>query len=164
MNLSVAVAKNWGIGCQGDLVFRIKDDLKRFRQLTTGKVVVMGRKTLESLKDGKPLPKRDNIVLSREAGLVIPGAIVCGSASETREVLKNYQPQDIFIIGGGDIYAQFLDDCKFAYITKVDATANADAFFPNIDEMPHWRLVEESQPMQQDGLRYSFCLYQNEKL
>ena len=164
MNLSVAVSRDWGIGCDGDLLFRIKDDLKRFKQLTTGKVVVMGRKTLESLKDGRPLPNRINIVLSRAAGLEIPGAVVCASVQEAREVLKDYPPEDVFIIGGGDIYLQFLEDCRYAYVTKVDAAIDADTFFPNIDQMPQWQLVEESEKMAQDGLCYTFCLYVNEKL
>ncbi|MCL1845950.1 MAG: dihydrofolate reductase, partial [Defluviitaleaceae bacterium] len=133
MNLSVAISSNRGIGCKNELLFRISEDLRHFRALTEGKIVVMGHNTLKSLPNGKPLPRRTNIVLSRQIGLKIPGAIVCNSLEALDKILHNYSPENIFIIGGEEIYSQLLNRCNVAYITKVDACPPADAFFPNID-------------------------------
>jgi len=160
MNLIVAVAKDWGIGCENQLLFRIPEDQKYFKKTTTGKVVVMGHNTFKSLPGGKPLKDRTNIVLSRDTALSIPGVVVCNS-SNLLEYLKNYAPQDIFIIGGAVIYSEFINLCQRAYVTKFDATTPADTFFPNIDEMPNWKLVDESAKKEHDGLVYKFCVYEN---
>ncbi|MCL1877314.1 MAG: dihydrofolate reductase [Defluviitaleaceae bacterium] len=163
MNLSVAVSADWGIGFENELLFRISEDLRHFRTLTLGKVIVMGHNTLKSLPGGKPLPGRTNIVLSRQEGLKIPDAIVCNSLTALDENLQNYSPENIFIIGGEEIYAQLLNRCRYAYITKVDACPPADAFFPNIDEMEDWRLAEESSEKFSNGISYKFCKYKHAK-
>lgn len=159
MNLSVAVSSNWGIGFENDLLFRIPEDLQRFREFTLGKVIVMGHNTLKSLSGGKPLPRRTNIVLSRQKSLEIPGAITCNSVEALDEILTKYSPEEIFICGGEKIYFELINRCKTAYITKVKACPSADTFFPNIDKMSEWRLSEESDEKKHENLSFKFCVY-----
>jgi len=159
MNLIVAVDKNWGIGCENKLLFSIPDDLKNFRKLTKGKVVVMGRRTLESLPGGLPLKDRTNIVLSRDKELQIPGAVVCNSIDNLLDELEKYDDENIFIIGGQTVYEELLDYCNTAYITEINAEFPADAFFPDITKMPNWVRVDESKRKEHEGIRYIFCEY-----
>jgi len=160
MNIVVAVSKSWGIGCENKLLFRIPSDMKHFKAITTGKVVVMGHSTFRSLPGSQPLKDRTNIVLSRDASLSIPGAIVCNSSDALFAELENYNTDDIFVIGGGVVYKDLLPHCNKAYITKTDANLNADTFFPNIDKMPEWKLINESAQEEYNGLAYRFCMYE----
>ena len=153
MNLIVAVSSNWGIGNNNDLLFRIREDLIRFKNITTGKVVVMGHNTYKSL--GKPLPNRVNIVLSRNTSLEIPGVVICDSI----QALEQQITEDAFVIGGEQIYRQLLHKCKFAFVTKVNAAPPANVFMPNLDELPQWKLVEESPINIFGNLEYSYCMY-----
>ena len=118
MNLIAAVDKNWAIGNKNQLLVRIPADQKFFRETTTGKVVVMGRKTLESFPNGLPLKNRTNIVLTRNPDYQVSGAVVVHDEQELRRVLENYSSEDIYIIGGETVYRQFLDECDVAHITK----------------------------------------------
>ena len=164
MNLIVAVSENWGIGKDNNLLFCIREDLMRFKEITLNKVVVMGHSTFKSLpKNRRPLKDRINIVLSRDTDLTIPGATVCYSLGHLYETLKAYDTDDIYIIGGEAVYTQLLNDCTRAYITKVQAVPQADTFFPNIEKLPNWQLVEESETMFFEGLAFSYCLYTNVK-
>lgn len=166
MNIIVNVDKNWAIGKGGALLFPIDADLKNFKRLTLNKIVVMGRKTLESLPGGKPLKDRRNIVLSK----TLPeteGLHVCRSTEELQQLLASQAfadmtGDDVFIIGGAAVYAQLLPLCTTAYITKVEAAAqNADAFFPNLDKMPEWRITETSE-LFQDKVKYRFVTYKRQ--
>ena len=157
MNLIVAVSENWGIGHKNELLFRISEDLQRFKKLTTGKVVVMGHNTFKSL--GKPLPDRINIVLSKTEK--IPGVITCNSLEELNLVLENYPPDDIFVIGGEKIYNLLLNRCKFAYVTKIEATPPADAFMPNLEKLENWQLTHEGLPEQQTEPVYRYNIFTN---
>ena len=160
MNIIVAVSANWGIGYEDQLLFHIREDQQFFRTMTLGKVVVYGRTTLASFRDAKPLPDRTNIVLSRNPELVIPGVTICHSIPQLSELLKLYPTEDVFIIGGESVYAQFLNACTTAYITKIDVAPPADTFFPNLDALPSWRLVDESEAkMDKKGRMYRFCTY-----
>jgi dihydrofolate reductase len=150
-NLLAAVSSEWGIGKDGQLLFHIPGDLPRFRERTLGKVVVMGRGTLESLPGGKPLPGRVNLVLSSRGEIKTP--------AQMREVLAAYPPEDVFIIGGGIIYREFLADCATAYITYVHAAPTADTSMPNLDEHPDWRVTEKTKPTTAGGLTYQFITY-----
>ena len=141
MNLIAAVDKNWAIGYQNKLLTSIPEDMKFFRQTTTGKVVVMGRKTLESFPGKKPLKNRTNIVLTKNPSYQAEGAIVVHSEDELREELKKYDSEDIFVIGGESIYRQLLDECDKAYITKIEYAYTADAYFPNLDEKEEWKIT-----------------------
>ncbi|MCL1787998.1 MAG: dihydrofolate reductase [Defluviitaleaceae bacterium] len=162
MNLIVAVsAKDWGIGCENALLFHIPEDMKYFRATTKGKVVVMGHSTFKSLPGGKPLKYRTNIVLSRDTSLSIPDVIVCNSMDALFAQLKNYDTNDVFVIGGAVIYAELLSHCQKAYITKIDAALPADTFFPNIDVMPNWTLTEASEVKEYEGIQFQFCVYEN---
>ena len=159
MNILVAVTSNWGIGCKNKLLFDIREDLQRFKEMTTGKVVVMGHNTLKSLPNGVALPNRVNIVLSRKTALTVPNAIVCNSTEQLFKTLETYPPEDVFVIGGQDIYFQLLNNCTHAYVTKIEATVDADTFFPNLDERNNWEICEESDTRESNGVYYRFCTY-----
>ena len=143
MNLIAAVDRNWAIGKNNELLVRIPMDQKFFRETTTGKVVVMGRKTLESFPNGLPLKNRTNIVLTHNPNYAVKDAIIVHSLDELHEELKKYNSEDIYVIGGEKIYEQLLDECDVAHITKIDYAYEADAFFPNLDENPDWEIVDE---------------------
>ena len=138
MNLIAAVDKNWAIGRNNKLLVSIPDDMKFFRETTTGKVVVMGRKTLESFPGKKPLKNRVNIVLTGDRSYQADGAVIVHDMEELHEELKKYPSEDIYVIGGESIYKQLLDECDVAHITKIDFAYEADAWFPNLDEKEEW--------------------------
>lgn len=161
MNLIAAVDKNWAIGMNNELLVHIPDDLKRFRRMTVGKVVVMGRKTLESFPGGKPLKERVNIVLSKDVTYQPEGVIVTHSMEELSEELKKYKSEDIFVIGGESIYRQLLEQCDTAYITRIDYAYQADAWFPNLEEAKMWQVAEEGEEQTYFDLEYHFVTYRN---
>ena len=163
MNLIAAVDKNWAIGCKNKLLVSIPADMKFFRETTTGKVVVMGRKTLESFPNGQPLKKRVNIVLTRDKNFKAGDAIIVHSMEELLEELKKYPSEDIYVIGGETIYKQLLDDCDVAHITKIDYAFEADAYFPNLDEMPEWKITQDSEEQTYFDLEYYFYKYEKNK-
>ncbi len=158
MNLIAAVDKNWGLGYRGQLLVRIPADLKLFRELTLNKVVVMGRKTLESLPGGQPLDKRTNIVLSRRC-LNQQGITQCKSLEDLLKVLAVYRPEDIFIIGGAQIYSQLLPYCSRAYITKIEKEFTADVFLPNLDKDEEWVIENPGELNFYDGIAFKYVLY-----
>lgn len=163
MNLIVAVDKNWAIGKNNELLVRIPADQKFFRETTTGKVVVMGRKTLESFPNGLPLKNRTNIVLTRNPNYQVKDAIVVHSMDELHEELKKYNSEDIFVIGGEKIYEQMLDECDIAHVTKINFAYDADAYFPNLDEKDDWELVGDSEEQTYFDLEFYFYLYKRKK-
>jgi len=153
-----AVSENWGIGKNGDLLFHIPEDMKLFRAVTSGHTVVMGRKTLLSFPDGKPLKNRNNVVLSRNAEFCPDGVTVFKNVNETLEYIKTLG-DEVFIIGGGEVYREFLPYCTKALITKVTAVPPADVFFPDLDSDPQWTLAEQSDEKEHDGLKFRFLTY-----
>ncbi|MCI8488779.1 MAG: dihydrofolate reductase [Lachnospiraceae bacterium] len=159
MNLIAAVDKNWAIGKDNKLLVRIPADQKFFRETTTGKVVVMGRKTLESFPNGLPLKNRTNIVLTRKPDYKVKDAIVVHSREELDEELKQYHTEDIYVIGGETIYRMLLDECDTAHITKIDYSYEADAYFPNLDELPEWEVTADSEEQTYFDLEYYFLKY-----
>lgn len=163
MNLIVAVDKNWGIGMNNKLLVSIPSDMKFFRQVTTGKVVVLGRKTLETFPNGLPLKNRTNIILSRDPEYKVKDATVVHSIEELKEELKKYEDDQIYIIGGGKIYEQMLPYCNVAHVTKIDYAFEADTFFPNLDEMPEWEVTETSDEQTYFDLEFSFNKYERKK-
>lgn len=163
MNLIAAVDKNWAIGNKNQLLVKIPADQKFFRETTTGKVVVMGRKTLESFPNGMPLKNRTNIVLTRDKSYKVKDAIVLHSLQELRRELKKYPSEDIYVIGGETIYRQLLDECDVAHITKIDFAYDADAYFPNLDEMPEWKITADSEEQTYFDLEYYFYKYEKVK-
>lgn len=160
MNLIVAVDKNWSIGNQDQLLVSIPEDKKLFREETMGKVIVMGRKTLESLPGKQPLYGRTNIVLTRNPDYKVKGAVVCHSLSEVLEELGRYPEEDCFIIGGQSIYEQFLPYCNTAHVTYIDYAYSADTYFPDLDQDPSWEMAAESDEQTYFDLCYTFRMYQ----
>ena len=160
MNLIVAVDRDWSIGKDGRLLVRIPADQQLFMRETTGKTVIMGRKTLESLPGGLPLAKRENIVLSKDESFRIKGASVARTVEEALELVKNKNPRDVFVIGGESIYRQFLPYCQTAHVTWIDYRYDADTRFPNLDEEPGWRLAQESEEQTYFDLCYYFRRYE----
>ena len=160
MNLIVAVDRDWSIGNDGRLLVRIPADQQLFMRETTGKTVIMGRKTLESLPGGLPLAKRENIVLSKDESFRVKGASVARTVEEALELVKDKNPRDVFVIGGESIYRQFLPYCQTAHVTWIDYRYDADTRFPNLDEEPGWRLAQESEEQTYFDLCYYFRRYE----
>lgn len=154
-----AVTRNWGIGKDGDLLFHIPEDKKFFRRTTINHTVIMGRKTLESLPNGKPFKDRSNVVFSRNTAFAPEGVTVIGSIDEAVRLAEEKPDEEIFVVGGGEIYRAMLPYCQKALITKIDAETEADTFFPNLDEDPGWTLSEQSEKYDFEGTKYSFCTY-----
>lgn len=151
--------QNWGIGLKGELLVRIPNDMKNFRKLTTGNVIVMGRKTLESFPNGAVLPNRVNIVLTRNQDYQAKGAVIVHSEEELMEELKNYPDKQVYVIGGESIYRQLLPYCEEAYVTKIDYAYQADRYFPNLNEMEDWELAEEGEEQTFFDIEYYFNKY-----
>ncbi len=160
MKMIVAVDKNWGIGKNNDLLVSIPADMKMFRTETSGKVVVMGRKTLESFPGGLPLKNRTNIVLSGNLDYQVKGAIVVHSLQELLEEIKKYPKDQVYCIGGDSVYKMLLPYCDTAQVTKIDFAYEADRYFPNLDEMPQWQVAAESEEQTYFDLEYRFVRYE----
>lgn len=160
MNLIVAVDKNWGIGKGNKLLVSIPADMKLFQQETIGKIVVMGRKTLESLPGGMPLVNRTNIVLTQNKDYRAKGALVVHDLEELLAKLANYPTQDIYVIGGDSVYRQMLPHCNTAHVTKIDFAYEADAYFPNLDAMDEWEITASSEEQTYFDLEYTFVKYE----
>ncbi|MCF2662464.1 dihydrofolate reductase [Pseudoflavonifractor phocaeensis] len=159
MNLIVAVDRNWAIGKGGDQLVYIPADLKHFKALTTGHPVILGRKTLTTFPGGKPLKGRPNLILSRNPDFAPEGAEVFPDL----DALLARAPEDSFVIGGASVYRALLDRCGTAYVTKIEAEYPADCWFPNLDEDPAWETVEESEPMEHEGLPFRYVTYRRIK-
>lgn len=163
MNCIVAVDENWAIGYKNELLVRIPADQKFFRQETTGKVVVLGRKTLETFPQGRPLPNRTNIIVSTKQDYQVKDAIVVHSIEELLEELKKYDTNDVYIIGGDSIYRQMLPYCDTAHVTKIDRAYEADSYFPNLDETGEWEITADSDEQVYFDLTYHFLKYERKK-
>ncbi|MDE7368011.1 MAG: dihydrofolate reductase [Lachnospiraceae bacterium] len=161
MNAIVAVDNHWAIGNKGGLLVRIPIDQKFFRETTIGKVVVLGRKTLSTFPNGLPLQRRENIILSRNPEFKVKGAVVVHNKEELFEELRQYASEDIYVIGGGDIYQMLLPYCDTAHVTKIDYRYAADTHFPNLDELSSWSMTEESEENTYFDLEFTFCKYEN---
>ncbi len=159
MNLIVAVDKNWAIGYNNGLLVSIPEDMAFFRNTTTGKVIVMGRKTLESFPNQKPLKNRTNIVISTKKDYKVDGAIVVNSIDEALDEAKKYNTEDVYVIGGGAIYNQMLPYCDTAYVTYINNNYAADTYFPNLDEDNDWELAQESEENTYFDIEYFFRTY-----
>lgn len=159
MNLIVAVDKEWGIGYKGDLLFNLKEDMKFFRNITKDKIVVMGKNTLLSLPNGKPLKNRINIIITRDKNFQVEGCIVCNSIDELLEKIKDYHSDNVFVIGGGNIYNQLYPYCTKAYITKINTIKPADTFIHNFDEDINWEEIQQSFVHEDNGVNFTFNVY-----
>ena len=156
MNVIVAVDRNWAIGRDGDQLIYLPEDLKRFKALTTGHPVILGRKTLATFPGGRPLKGRRNLILSRDPAFAPEGAEVFRDL----ETLLAAAPEDSFVIGGASVYAALLDRCDTAYVTKIEQSfPGADCFFPDLDARPDWRVEEEGPELEDQGVRFRYVTY-----
>ena len=155
MQAIVAVSQSWGIGKGGDLLFRLPSDLRRFKAMTTGHTVIMGRKTLDSLPGGKGLPHRRNLVLSRQSDFAPDRAEVIHSVED---ILKTAE-DDAFVIGGQQVYEQLLPYCARVHVTKVLSDPEADAFFPDLDKLPGWQVASAGEMLTENGLSFQYVEY-----
>lgn len=165
MNCIVVVDQNWAIGHEGGLLFSLPTDMKRFRSLTIDGTVILGRKTLDTFPGGKPLPKRRNIVITRNVDFDREGAEIVTSPQAALALAEGTEDDKLWVIGGGSVYTALLSKCKRVYLTKVDSAApSADTFFPNLDKLPGWEVECVSEDVEENGLTYRFIDYVNTKL
>ena len=165
MNAIVVVDQNWAIGREGDLLFSLPTDMKRFRSLTLGGTVILGRKTPDSFPGGKALPGRRNIVVSRNVDFDREGCEVASNLKAALDLAADTEDDKLWIIGGGSVYTALLSHCKRVYLTKVDAVAeDADTVFPNLDKLPAWEVERTSDPVTENGVTYRFIDYVNTKI
>lgn len=157
MKLIVAAGKNWEIGKENQLLCHLPGDLKYFKERTQGKTVIMGRKTLESLPGGKPLPKRRNIVLTTDSSFEKEGCEIAHSIDEILELIGN--DSEAMVMGGGTVYRQLLPYCESCYITKIDKSFNADTYFPDLDSDDDFELVWQSDVNRENDIEYVFTEY-----
>lgn len=170
MNLIVAADLKWGIGFQDKLLVSLSEDMKRFKEMTLGQVVLWGRRTLQTFPGGRPLPGRTNIILTHQAGFTAGDALICHTFAELGDQLSAFAQDSVFVIGGSSVYRQLLPYCRQAYVTRIDQFFEADAFFPDLDHQAGWRL-DRCGPKQTgfsrignttDPLTYHFCLYRQD--
>ncbi len=168
MEIIVAVDKNWGIGYHGDLQVRNSEDLKRFKEITTDNIIVLGAKTLETFPGAKPLPNRINIILNdQEEAKEFDGNYIVNSFEESvnkiKEIKKVFPAKQVYIAGGESVYKQFLDYSHMAIVTKWDFEEDTDAYFPNLDELENWSIYSE-QNIKNDEGNYIVSTYVNAKV
>lgn len=162
----VAVSPDWGIGDGKGMLYRLPGDLKYFRRVTLGHPVVMGRKTLESFPGGRPLPGRENIVITRNRNFHPEGVTVLHSLAALRRLLAARSDETFFVIGGGEIYEKLLPDCETAYVTMVETEppVAASVYFPDLSRKRSWKMVSVSEPQsEENGAIYRFTVWQNKK-
>lgn len=166
MKLVVAVDNEWGIGYKGELLARVRADLKNFQTITKGNVVILGSKTLATFPGGRVLKDRVNVVLSRNLDYAPDGAIMARSAEELFDILKQYESDSVFVIGGAQIYSMLLPYCDTAYVTKFYKSFEKDTFFENLDASKEWMLSEVSEEYTTNpetdteaNMKFVFCTY-----
>ena len=155
-----AIGKNRELGKGNELVWKFEDDLKRFREVTKGHPVIMGKKTFDSI--GRVLPKRVNIIITRDTNFRQEGVVVVHSVEQALHTAKNLGADDIYVIGGGEIYRQTLPYADRLDLTIVDAEdKNADIFFPEFEK--DFALVSEEEPREENGIRYQWRIYERKR-
>ena len=159
MKIIVAVDEKWGIGKDGNLLCHLSDDLKYFKEKTTGKTIVMGRVTLEGFPGKKGLPNRRNLVLTRDEEYFAEGVETISSEEELWSALTGTPTDEVFIVGGARVYEDFLKYCDTCYVTKIFEDFDADRFFPNLDENSEFSCKELSEVLEDNGIHYQFLEY-----
>ncbi len=157
MDAIVAVYSDWGIGCGGTQPVTLRADRRRFREVTEGAAVIVGRKTLADFPGGRPLKNRVNIVLTRR-DVEIEGAVVAHDAAAALEEAGRF-PRAV-VIGGESVYREFLPHVERVFVTKIDAKPRSDVFFQDLDAAPEWRVSDAGVEMEEDGIRYRFMVYE----
>jgi len=164
MKAIVVVDREWNIGKNGKLLIHLPTDLKYYKKQTLNKVIVIGRKTLESFPNQKPLPNRTNIVLTANPNYQNDSAIVCVGLEQLKKQLANFNDKDIWISGGAMLYNLFLDQCEKIYVTKINQVFDADRSFKNLDADPNFQLLSTSKTYYENGVNFNFCIYKNKKI
>lgn len=164
MKAIVACDANWGIGCKGCLQKRVGSDLRRFRAKTLGKVVIYGRKTLDTLPGGKPLPGRINLILRTREEEPLEGCEYFIDLEDLHQRIRSlkkqgYDEDDFVVIGGGSVYEQLLPYCDTVLVTQFEKMYQADVWFPNIDQSPGWFLDSCGKWLEEDGVRFRYLTY-----
>lgn len=159
----VAADANWAIGCKNQLLVSIPNDHKTFRQMTEGKVIVLGRKTLATFPQGLPLQNRTNMILSGNPSFSVKGALIMHSLEELLAALGGYPDEDIYIVGGESVYRMMLPYCDTVHVTRIDHAYEADAYFPNLDKLPEWGIAEESEEQTYFDIPYTFVRYERKR-
>jgi len=154
MQAIVCISDNWAIGQDEELLFHLSADMKRFKALTLGKTVIVGRRTLKTFPGGKPLEGRRTVLLTHSA-TPVEGA----ELAHTREEALALAGPDAVVVGGASVYAQLLRDCDLVHVTKVFAAREADSYFPNLDNHPDWRVESKSEIMEENGLKFQYIDY-----
>ena len=152
ITLIAACSNNWVIGNDNQLIWHIPQDLKRFKNLTNGNPVLMGRKTFQSI--GKPLPNRTNIIITKDANFKAEGCLIY---SDWRDVLPIFEKQNLFVIGGGEIYRQLMSVADKIELTWIDKEFEGDTTFPEINEK--WKITNV-EPYSTDDFTYEFRTYE----
>lgn len=165
MNLIVAVDNDYGIAKNGELLARLPKDLQYFKEKTLGNVVIMGRKTLESLPKQKPLPNRTNVILTRDPNYHCKDAIVLHSLGEVLSWLERegIAKQQVFVSGGAEIYKLFMPYCTTAYITKINHHFGADCHMEKIEQNLEWREISRSEIQEENGYEYQWITYRRKE-
>lgn len=163
MNLIVAVDENWAIGNKNELLISIPADHKFFRQETTGKVVILGRKTLETFPQGLPLKNRTNIIMSTNKDYQVKDAVVVHDLDELLSHIEKYDTEDVYVVGGESVYRLLLPYCDTAHVTKIDHAYEADAYFPDLDALPEWKITADSEEQTYFDITYHFLKYERVK-
>lgn len=161
MNLIVNVTENWGIGFENQLLVSISADLRRFRALTMGKAVILGRKTLETFPGGRPLKGRRNLILSTNPAYAPEGAEVFHSLDALLAEVRKLDSEEVCVIGGASVYEALLPYCTTAQITKTYVNCKADRFFPDLDAMDNWKVEKIFDMEEENGIRFQYVDYVN---
>lgn len=164
MNLIVAVDKNWAIGKDGGLLAHLPKDLAYFKEKTLGKVVVMGRSTLESLPGGRALPNRTNIVLTHRLDFEREGCTVVHSMEELLEECNKYPSEDIMIMGGASVYNELMEVCDSLFITKIYHEFEADTYLKNADQLPQFKVIWSGDIIEENGIQYQWFEYRRKRV
>ncbi|EKD58542.1 MAG: hypothetical protein ACD_56C00106G0008 [uncultured bacterium] len=151
ISIICAIAENRAIGKNNQLLWHIPEDFKHFKNITSGHVIIMGKKTFESI--GKPLPNRTNIVVTRDKNFSAEGIIVANSVEEAINKAKEIEKEEIFIIGGGQIYQQAMNMADKLYLTVVEGIFDADTFFPEYSEFKN---VVSERKGSDENFKYTF--------
>ncbi len=160
MQAIVAVDRSWGIGYKGSLLVSIPADHKMFREETVNKIIIYGRKTLETFPMARPLSQRRNIILSGNPGYHVNGAEIVHSIPELLKLVENENQEDLVVIGGASVYRELLPYCDTVHVTKIDYDYAADAFFPDLDKDPQWKITAEGEEQTYFDIPYTFVKYE----
>ena len=162
MNIVVAVDENWGIGLRGTQNVVIPEDRRHFREVTGHGTIIVGQRTLMDFPGGKPLKNRKNIVMSDDPAFTAEGAVVVHSLTELEKALRDEEDEDnVFVCGGGSIYRLLLPYTRYAYLTMLAASPEADTYFPNLDLLPNWAPDDLGEELESGEIRYRFVRYKN---